>query len=78
MPFRQINDFFTKSKLGKNQSVAIPDGLQEFHILGSNYLSQLRDLIKCPTDLMTGGDVSENPPWVKKVDTLPPVPSAKV
>jgi len=51
--------------------------LQEFHILGSNYLSQLRDLIKCPTDLMTGGDVSENPPWVKKVDTLPPVPSAK-
>ena len=30
-------------------------------------------MIKCPTDLMTGGDVSENPPWVKKVDTLPPV-----
>ena len=32
--------------------------LQEFHLLGTNYLSQLRDLIKCPTDLMTGGDIS--------------------
>ena len=31
---------------------------QEFHLLGTNYLSQLRDLIKCPTDLMTGGDMS--------------------
>jgi len=46
--------------------------VQEFHLLGTNYLSQLRDLIKCPTDLMTGGDMSENPPWVKKVEPLVP------
>jgi len=44
--------------------------LQEFHLLGTNYLSQLRDLIKCPTDLMTGGDISNHPPWVKKVDPV--------
>ena len=42
--------------------------LQELYILGSNYLSELRDLIKCPTDLMTGCDVSDDPPWVKKED----------
>lgn len=33
--------------------------VQEIHLLGSNTLGQLRDLIKCSGDFMVSGDVSE-------------------
>jgi snRNA-activating protein complex subunit 3 len=34
---------------------------QEIYLLGSNKLSELRDFIKCPMDVMRPGDVSKDP-----------------
>ncbi len=43
--------------------------VQEIHLLGSNNLSQLRDLIKCPGDHQVLKDVSDEVPSLKSEET---------
>lgn len=51
--------------------------VQEIHMLGSNTLSQLRDLIKCPGDYMLSGDVSHQVPSMKSEDITPVIQASK-
>lgn len=44
--------------------------VQEIHMLGSNKLSQLRDLIKCSGDYMGTGEMSEKIPLMKSTEKL--------
>ncbi len=45
--------------------------VQEFLVLGSNTLAQLRDKIKCPSDFSQPGEMSDNPPWKKEKPSDP-------
>jgi snRNA-activating protein complex subunit 3 len=53
----------------RNQAAATTNAnryIQEIHMLGSNKLSDLRDVIKCPADYIVPGEVSTTPNWVAK------------